>query len=120
MIIDCIEFNLRFRRVDPLDEVVFLGMECAHLGASWVAGNLVRRLNSVIGEPPADLANFYWRYRALLRARLALVHLVLQPDRTREKWRPLARAYVALSVRPDLMRQLPGGLQSDDSRGGVG
>ncbi|WP_223425411.1 hypothetical protein [Tateyamaria pelophila] len=120
VIIDCIEFSLRFRLVDPLDEVVFLGMECAHLGASWVAGSLMRRLNSVIGEPPNDLANFYWRYRALLRARLALLHLVLQPDRTPEKWRPLARAYVALSVKPDLMRQQQAGLQSDDSREGAG
>lgn len=120
VIIDCIEFNLRLRLVDPLDEIVFLGMECAHLGASWVAGKLVRRLNSVIGEPSVDLADFYWRYRALLRARLALLHLVLQPGRTPEKWRPLARAYVALSTRPDLMRRQPGGLQSDDSCAGTG
>ena len=109
VIIDCLEFNRSLRLVDPLDEIAFLGMECAKLGADWVAGALYRALNGVLGAPPPELAEFYWRYRALLRARLSLLHLVLQPERTPWKWRPRARDYVALSQEPELMRRPPEG-----------
>lgn len=107
VIIDCIEFNRNLRLVDPLDEAIFLGMECAHLGAEWITGDLIAGLDGAIGAPPPVLAEFYWRYRALLRARLSLLHLVLQPGRTPERWRPLARDYVALSARPELIRRQP-------------
>ena len=109
VIIDCLEFNRALRLVDPLDEIAFLGMECAKLGPEWVAGALYRGLDAALGDPPPVLAEFYWRYRALLRARLTLLHLVVQPERTPWKWRPLARRYVALSCRPDLMRLPPEG-----------
>jgi len=109
VIIDCLEFNRALRLVDPLDEIAFLGMECARLGPEWVAGALYRGLGAALGDPPPVLAEFYWRYRALLRARLALLHLVVQPERTPWKWRPQARRYVELSCRPDLMRLPPEG-----------
>ncbi len=109
VIIDCLEFNRALRLVDPLDEIAFLGMECAKLGPEWVAGALCRGLGVALGDPPPVLAEFYWRYRALLRARLALLHLVVQPERTPWKWRPQARDYVALSCRPELMRPPPEG-----------
>ena len=35
VIIDCLEFNRTLRLVDPLDEIAFLGMECARLGPEW-------------------------------------------------------------------------------------
>lgn len=109
VIIDCLEFNRALRLVDPLDEIAFLGMECAKLGPEWVAGALYRGLGAALGDPPPVLVEFYWRYRALLRARLTLLHLVVQPERTPWKWRPLARRYVALSCRPELMRPPPEG-----------
>ncbi|MDF1715455.1 MAG: hypothetical protein P1U75_02105 [Antarcticimicrobium sp.] len=109
VIIDCLEFNRALRLVDPLDEIAFLGMECAKLGPEWVAGALYHGLGAALGNPPPVLVEFYWRYRALLRARLSLLHLVVQPERTPWKWRPQARRYVALSCRPELMRLPPEG-----------
>lgn len=108
VIIDCLEFNRRLRLVDPFDEIAFLGMECAQLGAGWVAAELIGNLSRTIGPPPA-VASLYWRYRALLRARLSLLHLERKPVRTPEKWRPLARHYIALSETPDLMLRPPAG-----------
>jgi uncharacterized protein len=35
-IIDCLEFSRQLRLVDPVDELVFLWLECERLGAGWV------------------------------------------------------------------------------------
>ncbi|MHC0053560.1 hypothetical protein [Actibacterium sp. D379-3] len=103
VIIDCLEFNFGLRSVDPFDEAVFLGLECASLGAAWVFPILHRRLTDALNDhPPPELLAFYWRYRALLRARLALLHLSEHEVRTPEKWRPMAWRYVALAEQATL------------------
>ena len=97
-IIDCLEFSRALRLVDPFDEAVFLGLECARFGADWAVEVLCNTLAGELGgRPDPALLAFYWRYRALLRARLALLHLADSEVREPEKWRPLARYYVALS-----------------------
>ncbi|MDU8945795.1 hypothetical protein [Ovoidimarina sediminis] len=107
VIIDCLEFNRDLRLVDPFDEVAFLGMECALLGESRVFPSLVDGLASALGEVPSPaLLAFYWRYRALLRARLSLLHIVHQPNRTPGKWRPLAQSYVALAAEHEVMNRM--------------
>ena len=108
VIIDCLEFNRSFRLVDPFDEAAFLSMECARLGSSWVFSSLVSRLAKVLSPRPSPpLLAFYWRYRALLRARLSLLHIVQQPTRTPERWRPLAQSYVALAAERDVTTRMP-------------
>lgn len=108
VIIDCLEFNRRFRLVDPFDEAAFLSMECARLGSSWVFSSLVNRLAKVLSPKPSpQLLAFYWRYRALLRARLSLLHIVHQPTRTPERWRPLAQSYVALAAEREVRTRMP-------------
>ncbi|WP_397543897.1 hypothetical protein [Roseovarius salis] len=107
-IIDCLEFNRRLRLVDPFDEVAFLGMEAASLGARQLFPALASRLSEALDDrPPAALLAFYWSYRALLRARLALLHLAEPHPRTPEKWRPLAWRYIALAEKADVMTRLP-------------
>jgi aminoglycoside phosphotransferase family enzyme len=97
-VIDCLEFNPALRWVDPFEEIVFLGLDCARLGADWVFPDLLRRLSEALGDPPAqELLAFHWRYRALLRARLALLHLAEPAPRTPKKWRPLAWRYIELA-----------------------
>jgi aminoglycoside phosphotransferase family enzyme len=97
-VIDCLEFNPALRSVDPFEEIVFLGLDCARLGAGWVFPQLLRRLSETLGDqPPQDLLAFHWRYRALLRARLALLHLAEPAPRTPERWRPLAWRYIELA-----------------------
>lgn len=103
VIIDCLEFNRSLRLVDPFDEIAGLGMECALLGAERVFPDLAEALMDGLERRPCPtLLSFYWRYRALLRARLSLLHLVNQPNRTPEKWRPLARRCIGLAADAEL------------------
>ncbi len=99
-IIDCLEFDRALRLLDPFEEIAFLGLECARLGAAWVFPVLLARCAEALDDrPPEPVLRFYWIYRALLRARLCLLHLAEPHPRTPEKWRPLAWRYVELSER---------------------
>lgn len=98
-IIDCLEFNAGLRMVDPLDEVAYLSVECDRLGADWV-GKLVRDrvMGALHDGVTEDLFAFYRCYRATLRARLTIAHLLEANPRTPKKWPPLAKAYLALAA----------------------
>lgn len=103
VVIDCLEFNRALRLVDPFDEIAFLGLECARLGADWVLPRLRARLAEGLGDDPGDaVMALYWRYRALLRARLSLLHLARPDPRTPDKWRPQAEDYLALAAEAPL------------------
>jgi uncharacterized protein len=107
VVIDCLDFSAELRLVDPFDEIVFLGMECARLGADWVWPALHAELARGLGDwPPPALLAFYWRYRAFLRARLTLVHLADPAVRTPEKWLPLTRRYLALATEAEIRTRL--------------
>lgn len=99
-VIDCLEFSARLRASDVLDEIAFLDLECERLGASWAGRRLRRRLAAALHDTaPEALYLFYRSYRAMLRARLSIAHL-LEPDpRTPEKWPVQARAYLAIALR---------------------
>jgi len=99
LIIDCLEFNERLRQVDPFDEITYLGLECARLGAEWIGPRLLQTLSAALGDAiDARLVRFYARYRACVRARLALAHLAEPSPREPERWQPLARAYLRLGA----------------------
>lgn len=103
VIIDCLEFNRQLRLVDPVDELVFLGLECKRLGDGWIGPALIERYSAQLGDSPSpELIAFYWRYRACLRARLSLVHILERDTRKPEKWLPLARQYLALAEAPEI------------------
>jgi len=98
-IIDCLEFNPSLRALDPLDELAFLDLECERLGAHAVGERIRRRVTDALGDvAPAPLFLFYRCHRAMLRARLAIVHLLEPEPRTPEKWPRLARAYLDLAA----------------------
>lgn len=98
VVIDCLEFNRALRLVDPYDELAFLDLECRRLGADWIGPLVTERVAARIGgRPSPGLGAFYFAFRALVRARLTLVHL-LEPDpREPEKWQPMARQYLDLA-----------------------
>ncbi|HZT47328.1 MAG TPA: hypothetical protein VFA64_05090 [Hyphomicrobiaceae bacterium] len=99
-IIDCLEFNTRLRTVDPLDEVAFLTLECERLGGAWAGRYIKRGVEQGLHEDaPEELFLFYRCYRATLRARLAIAHLIEPKPRTPEKWPRLARTYLAIAAR---------------------
>ena len=95
IVIDCLEFRSGLRMLDPFEELSYLSMECAVLGAPWIRPIIIDRCSAKLGTPPTSgqLA-FYTAYRATLRARQALAHLLVPNPRTPEKWIPLAKAYL--------------------------
>lgn len=96
VVIDCLEFNAALRQVDPLDELAFLALECELAGAAWIGPRLIDGCAAALGErPDRHLMALYTAYRALLRARLALAHLLEPQPRAPERWQPLARRYMA-------------------------
>lgn len=85
VIIDCIEFNADFRVVDPLDELAYLAVECARLGAPATGEAFLAAYRELSGDdPPGALTAFYGSFRAFLRARIAIWHTrdgeILHPD----------------------------------------
>ena len=99
-IIDRLEFNDRLRAVDPFDEVAFLGVECERLGAAWVGRRIMQKLAPALHDAiPEALFRFYRCYRATLRARLTIAHLLEPKPRTPDKWPRLARVYLGIAER---------------------
>ncbi len=120
VVIDCLEFSQRLRLVDPFDELAFLGLECARLGAAWIDDLVAERCGRALGGAPSDrLIAFYTAFRGSLRARLALAHLLERELREPEKWVPLAKQYLAIAERASI-RIVPQAVrQSSPPRGSV-
>ena len=98
VITDCLEFNLQFRTLDPADELAFLAMECARLGAPSIEPILLNTYREITGDqPPEALIAFYKGVRACLRAKLALWHLRESTVREPDKWRGLAARYLRIA-----------------------
>ncbi len=96
VVIDCLEFNRALREVDPFDELAFLDLECRMLGADWIGPRLIALCAAVLHDsPPPEVTALYTGQRALVRARLALAHLLDGNPRTPDRWKPQARRYVA-------------------------
>jgi len=95
VVIDCLEFNPQLRQVDPFDELAYLALECAVAGASWVGERLLQGCAAALHDHPAPaLIQVYTAHRALLRARLAMAHLLDSTPRTPTKWAPQATCYI--------------------------
>ncbi|MBZ9537720.1 hypothetical protein [Modicisalibacter tunisiensis] len=97
-IIDCLEFDRDLRRLDPLDELGFLAMECRRMGVAGLGKAVLAHYASLSGDscPPTLLA-FYQAYRALLRALLAAWHLLDEECRDPRHWRHKAGTYLDLA-----------------------
>lgn len=99
VVIDCLEFNPQLRQLDPFDEMAYLGLECEMAGAPWIGPYLASGLARSLGDsPPAALLQLYTANRALLRARLAMAHLLDPQPRQPDKWPPLAERYIARAL----------------------
>jgi uncharacterized protein len=88
-IIDCIEFSAELRRVDVLDDLSFLAMECDRLGACNVGMRIVAACQRARNDQiPCSLLSFYKSYRALVRAKTSMLRAAELPDTDRH---PLLR-----------------------------
>jgi hypothetical protein len=84
--------------------LAFLHLECERLGGQWVGEVLRRRLAILLHDDPSTgLFLFYRICRAMLRARLAIAHMLDPKPRTPDKWPRLARTYLAIA-RGDAMK----------------
>lgn len=121
VIIDCLEFNRELRLVDPFDELADLAMECGRLGAPWIGDILIGRCAETLANRPGErLLAFYTAYRACLRARLAVRHLLDAESREPEKWLPLAREYLEIAGRACLSLPPQADQPANRSRGNAG
>jgi aminoglycoside phosphotransferase family enzyme/predicted kinase len=100
-IIDCIEFNERFRFIDVASEVAFLTVDLERLGVPSMAHRFVQAYVQHSGDVTLyRLLNFYRCYRAYVRGKVASIRLQegITPD-ARLPWQRQADAYFRLAAR---------------------
>jgi predicted kinase len=97
-IIDCVEFNAEFRQLDVLDELCFLAMECAELGAEWIGGQVLNDYFEMSGDKPERrLLSFYKSYRACVRAKVSTLRAEQLTCNERQKELVNAGKYLVLA-----------------------
>jgi uncharacterized protein len=102
-IIDCLEFRADLRCLDPVDELAFLAMECEKSGAPGIGKILFYRYCEHTGDrPPARLTILYRAIGAMIRARIAILHLQAPGVREPAKWPKRAAGYLAIARRAAL------------------
>ncbi|NII11087.1 hypothetical protein [Oleiagrimonas sp. C23AA] len=94
-IIDCIEFDLRLRQRDPVDELAFLALECERLEHPEWREWLLEHYRRLSGDrPDVALVAFYQALHALRRARLAILHIEDPETGAAWHWADSARDYL--------------------------
>jgi len=74
IIFDAIEFNDSFRWIDVMSELAFLLMDLQDRGLPAHANRLLNRYLEISGDYPGlELLRFYQTYRAMVRAKVALL-----------------------------------------------
>jgi aminoglycoside phosphotransferase family enzyme/predicted kinase len=98
-IIDCLEFSRELRTQDAADELAFLALECERLGAAELRACIFADYAEASGDaPPERLVDFYQSYRAAIRAKIAVLHLLDPALRGVPKWRAQADDYLRLGL----------------------
>jgi uncharacterized protein len=71
VVVDCIEFNDRFRYADPVADLAFLVMDLGFHGRRDLAGALADAYFAAANDPDGrELLAFYTAYRAVVRAKV--------------------------------------------------
>ena len=98
VVIDCLAFNRDFRVLDGLDEIAYLAMECERLGHPAFGAEVLSAYREAAREDAPDaLVHFYSAYRALVRAKIAVLHTHDASANEVPKWITRAREYLALA-----------------------
>jgi aminoglycoside phosphotransferase family enzyme/predicted kinase len=93
VVIDCIEFNERFRFADPVADMAFLAMDLAFHGRRDLAWAFADAYFEAAGdEEGRELLPFYTAYRAVVRAKVEGFELTEREIPAEEKEAALARA----------------------------
>ena len=110
MVVDCIEFDRVLRELDVADDLAFLVMDLVARGGQRFARELVRAYRDAGGDPGEDrLIAFYAAYRALVRAKVALLRAAQYPASSSEHGSEsaAARDLLALAERFAWRARLP-------------
>jgi uncharacterized protein len=97
VIIDCLDFDPALRHLDAVDELAYLALECERLAAPELGSSILATWSEIAAdEPPSALVAFYQAHRALVRASLAALRLVIDhaPNRDAERWRIKMGSYL--------------------------
>ncbi|TPV96541.1 MAG: hypothetical protein B7733_04225 [Myxococcales bacterium FL481] len=100
-IVDCIEFDPRYRCGDPIADIAFLAVDLAALGAHALADRLMETYLEASGdEEGAQLVPLYRGYRATVRAKVEAIRAGLEevPDGERREAAARARAWMVLAL----------------------
>jgi aminoglycoside phosphotransferase family enzyme len=98
VIFDCLEFDRAYRLIDPFDELSFLDIECMVLGMPWLGAQILGRVEKLLHEKiPTDVLRFYASYRAVMRARLMLDHLLDKNVSDKSDWSGRAKNYLSIA-----------------------
>lgn len=101
VIIDCIEFNERFRYGDVCSDIAFLSMDLARAGRVDLSERLLADYATAADDFDLyRLVDFYEGYRAFVRGKVAsfLAEDSAAPAATRERARQLARRHYLLAL----------------------
>lgn len=94
-IVGCLEFDRDLRLRDPVDELGFLALEAGRAGHAGFEAQLLRAWGECTGDdPPRALVAFYKARNALVRARIAALHMDDPGCGPPEPWRARARDYL--------------------------
>ncbi|MEE9382773.1 MAG: AAA family ATPase [Nannocystaceae bacterium] len=92
-IVDCIEFNARYRCGDPIADIAFLAVDLSAIGARVLADALTETYVEASGDTHgSDLLPLYRGYRATIRAKVEAIRSKLAEFSDTEKARARARA----------------------------
>lgn len=73
-LLDCLDFDDHLRHVDGLDDAAFLAMDLERLGHPHLAESFLDRYAEFAADPaPSGLRHHYVAYRAVVRAKVALL-----------------------------------------------
>jgi aminoglycoside phosphotransferase family enzyme/predicted kinase len=98
-VVDCIEFDRAPRELDVADDLAFLVMDLTASGGERFARTLVDAYRDAGGDPGEDrLIAFYAAYRALVRAKVALLRAAQHPASSSEHGHESAAARDLLAV----------------------
>ena len=98
-IVDCVEFDPALRELDVADDLAFLVVDLTAGGGQRFAALLVRSYRDAGGDPgPDSLIAFYAAYRALVRAKVALLRGAQLPGASAGHGRQSAHARDLISL----------------------
>src|SRR5579872_2823633 len=76
IVIDCIEFNERFRYADPIADIAFLAMDLIYNGQRKLSDDFIALYVQATGDAEGSaLLAFYVAYRAVIRAKVEGIEL---------------------------------------------